>query len=67
MKNWYRSKTVWGAIAVILASLMQLAGYEFGTAEQAELTDTLSGLAGTVGGLLALYGRVTARLPISQK
>lgn len=67
MKTWYRSKTVWGALAVILASLMQLAGYEFGMAEQAELTDALSGLAGTVGGLLALYGRVTARLPISQK
>lgn len=67
MKNWYQSKTVWGALVAIGASLVRLAGYELGDAEQAELTDLLSTLAGAAGGVLALYGRLTAKLPVSQK
>lgn len=67
MKNWYQSKTVWGALTVILASLLRAAGYEFGAADEAQLTDAVSTLAAAVGGLLALYGRLTARLPISRK
>lgn len=60
MKNWYQSKTIWGALVVILASLLRLAGIEFGIAEQAELTDALTTIAGAAGGVLALYGRLTA-------
>lgn len=67
MKNWYQSKTVWGALVVILSALMRAAGYEFGEAEAAQLMDAASTIATAVGGLLALYGRLTAKLPISQK
>ena len=67
MKNWYQSKTVWGALVAIAASILRIAGLEFGEAEQAELTDAIATIAGTAGGLLALYGRVTATLPIVRK
>ncbi|MCX8998454.1 hypothetical protein NOF55_15170 [Rhizobiaceae bacterium BDR2-2] len=67
MKKWYQSKTIWGALVVIVASLLRVAGYEFGEAEQAELTDAVSTIAGALGGILALYGRLTATQAISQK
>jgi hypothetical protein len=60
MKPWYQSKTVWGALIAIAASLLGRAGLEIGGAEQAEIAEALTTLAGTVGGLLALYGRLTA-------
>lgn len=67
MKNWYQSKTIWGALVVILSALLRAAGYEFGEAEAAQLTDAAATIATAIGGLLALYGRLTAKLPISQK
>ena len=45
---------------MILTSLLRFAGIEFGLAEQAELTDALTTIAGAAGGVLALYGRLTA-------
>lgn len=67
MKNWYQSKTIWGAVVVILSAVLRAAGYEFGETDAAQLLDAVSTIATAVGGLLALYGRLTARLPISQK
>lgn len=60
MKQWYLSKTVWGALLAIGASLLQGAGIEFDPATQGDLADTLVALAGAVGGLVAIYGRLTA-------
>ncbi|KPF41101.1 hypothetical protein ACSV9I_08215 [Rhizobium sp. G187] len=59
-KPWYQSKTVWGALIAIASPLLRQAGLDLGDADQAELADALTLLAGTFGGLLALYGRVTA-------
>ncbi|ODS56784.1 MAG: hypothetical protein ABS40_08280 [Agrobacterium sp. SCN 61-19] len=59
MKPWYQSKTVWGALIAIAAPLFGRAGLELGGADQAEIAEALTTLAGTVGGLLALYGRLT--------
>ncbi|OQP85128.1 hypothetical protein BTR14_17260 [Rhizobium rhizosphaerae] len=60
-KNWYASRTVWGGIVAILASLAHLAGYTLEADDQLGLVDGLSTLAGAAGGILALYGRVRAR------
>lgn len=60
MKPWYQSKTVWGALIAIAAPLLGRAGLELGGPEQAEIAEAMTTLAGTVGGLLALYGRLTA-------
>jgi hypothetical protein len=64
-KAWYRSKTVWGALIAVAASVLQVAGVDFGVAEQGQLADIAVTLAGAVGGLLALYGRLVATTSIS--
>jgi hypothetical protein len=60
MKHWYLSKTVWGALIAIVASLLPAMGMELAGSIQGELADHLVSLAGAVGGLLAIYGRLTA-------
>ncbi|MBU2328755.1 MAG: hypothetical protein KJ755_15630 [Alphaproteobacteria bacterium] len=60
VKPWYQSKTIWGALIAIASPLLGRAGLDVGGAEQAEIAEAMTTLAGTVGGLLALYGRLTA-------
>lgn len=59
-KQWYESKSIWGAIFMILALVAQAFGYEITSPDQASLVDYFSGIAGGVGGLLAIIGRVKA-------
>ena len=59
-KQWYLSKTVWGALIAILASLLPAMGVELDAGTQARLADNLVSLAGAIGGLVAIYGRLTA-------
>ena len=61
---WYRSRTVWGALIAIAASLANAAGIEVTAGDAAELADLLVAAAGTIGGLMALYGRIFARRPM---
>ncbi len=60
MKQWYESKTVWGGLIAILASLLQAAGIDVDPGTQADLADNAMALAGAIGGLVAIYGRLTA-------
>lgn len=60
MKQWYVSKTVWGGLIAILASLLQAAGIELDSGMQGDLADNAVALAGAIGGLVAIYGRLTA-------
>ena len=60
VKAWYRSRTVWGALVAILASLAHGAGVEVTAGDEAELADLLVAAVGVVGGLLALIGRISA-------
>lgn len=66
LKPWYQSKTVWGALIAIGASLLKLAGFDLPEAAQDEIADAAVTLAGTFGGLLALYGRLTASSAIAK-
>lgn len=59
-KQWYLSKTVWGALIAILASLLPAMGMEIDGDAQSRLADDLVSLAGAIGGLVAIYGRLTA-------
>lgn len=59
-KQWYQSKTVWGAVIAMAAPLLKHVGVEMGLAEQADLADALATLASALGGVLAIYGRVKA-------
>jgi hypothetical protein len=60
MKQWYQSKTVWGALIAILAGLLQAGGVDLDADGQTQLVDSLVAISGAVGGLLALYGRLMA-------
>jgi len=67
VKMWYKSKTVWGSLIAILASVLQAAGVELGLDDQNQLADAAVTLAGTFGGLLALYGRLSASSVIATR
>jgi hypothetical protein len=55
-----QSKTFWGAVVALAASALTLAHYTLTPADAAQAVDLLSGLAGAVGGLAAIYGRLVA-------
>lgn len=59
-KKWYASKSIWGSILLIAALIAQAFGYSLGEADQAQLVDIFSGVAGSVGGVMAVVGRIIA-------
>ena len=59
-KYWYQSKTVWGSLIAILASVLQAGGFQLDEGAQGDLAEGIVALAGAIGGLLALYGRLSA-------
>lgn len=61
LKNWYMSKTVWGGLVAILASCANLLGLDIAPHEQSGLVDGLTALAAAAGGLVAIWGRISAR------
>lgn len=60
IKQWYQSKTVWGALVAIFAGLLQAGGIDLDTDSQTTLADSLVAISGAIGGLVALYGRLSA-------
>lgn len=60
MKTWYQSKTVWGALLTIGASLVNAAGYDISPADQVDFSERITTIITAAGGLLALYGRLSA-------
>lgn len=63
-KNWYQSKTVWGGLIAVAAPLLDLAGLPIDAGMQTELADRMVVFIGAVGGLLAIWGRLTANSAI---
>ncbi|PNQ25498.1 hypothetical protein C2E26_08490 [Rhizobium sp. YIC5082] len=59
-KAWYQSRTIWGALVAVFAPLFSIAGLDLPTGLQGELADGLVTVAGGIGGLVALYGRLSA-------
>ncbi|WP_160005486.1 hypothetical protein [Rhizobium sp. 18055] len=64
LKNWYSSKTIWGALVAIIASAMHFTGVDIVAADRSQIVDAIVNIAGALGGLLAVYGRVTAKSAI---
>ena len=60
MKTWYQSKTVWGALLTIGASFANAAGYDIAPADQVDFSERITTIITAAGGLLALYGRLSA-------
>jgi hypothetical protein len=59
-KNWYQSKTIWGALVAILAAIASAAGVPIDIGIQTEIVDGLVQIGGAVGALFAIYGRFSA-------
>ena len=60
-KKWYLSKTVWGALLAVAAPLLQLAGFYLDEGARSELADSITTVLGAAGGMLALFGRISAK------
>lgn len=65
MKTWYQSRTIWGAIIAISASVAHAGGYSLSVADQGQLADAALSLAGTAGGLIAIWGRMKASAKVA--
>ncbi|NLS02870.1 iron-containing alcohol dehydrogenase family protein [Rhizobium sp. P32RR-XVIII] len=66
LKHWYHSKTIWGALISVGASMLHATGFEVTAGDQGQIVDSIVSIAGAVGGLLAVYGRLTATSAIRQ-
>lgn len=60
IKLWYQSRTVWGAVVAIAASLAQMGGVQLDAVTQGDIAGNLVSLSGALGGLAAIYGRMKA-------
>lgn len=59
-KPWYASRSVWGALIAIGASLGGSFGLIIGAEEQSILADAVLQITGGLGAVVALYGRLVA-------
>ena len=64
-KEWYFSKTIWGALLAVGASVASSAGIAIDTSTQGELADIMVNITGAAGALVAIYGRLSATDMIS--
>lgn len=59
-KNWYESKTIWGALIAVAASLGGAVGINIDPESQVGLAEIMVQFTGAFGALLAIYGRLNA-------
>jgi protein-S-isoprenylcysteine O-methyltransferase Ste14 len=59
-KGLLASKTVWGGLLVVVAAVAGLFGYTFSAEDQASVVEMVERIVMAVGGLLAIWGRITA-------
>lgn len=59
-KPWYLSKTIWGALVAILATLGSMIGLEIDQPSQATLVDATLQIVTAAGAVIALFGRLVA-------
>ena len=59
-KNWWASKTVWGGLIALVAGALGVFGYTLLPDDQAALIDGGSAVAASLGGIIAIWGRVCA-------
>lgn len=60
-KPWYLSRTIWASIVTILTGAAGLTGLPLDGLDNAALTDTLLQAIGAVAGLIAIFGRLSAK------
>lgn len=60
-KPWYLSRTVWASIVTILTATAGLTGLPLDGLDNAALTDTLLQAISAISGLVAIFGRLSAK------
>lgn len=65
-KPWYASTAIWGGLVAVASGVLAVRGISVGAAEQELAVQLLTAVASTVGGALAIYGRVKASRRIGQ-
>lgn len=65
-KEWYQSSAVWGGLIALGAAIAGTFGIVIDEGARAELTDYAVAIAGGIGGLLAIYGRLKAEKQIKR-
>lgn len=60
-KKWWASKSVWGGTVAIIAGIAGVFGYAVDTGDQETIVAAITGIAGSIGGLVAVYGRIKAK------
>ena len=63
-KSWYQSKGIIGGLVAIGSAIFAIAGVDFNSTDQAELTDLIIAGVGSIGGIIAVYGRASANSKI---
>lgn len=64
-KQWYQSKTIWGALLAVGASFVSTLGISIDASTQNDLADAMIQLIGAIGAMTAIYGRLSATEIIS--
>lgn len=60
-KTWWQSKTIWGGLIAVAAAVMKASGADLSLSDQNAIADAIINLSGAIGGILAIYGRLSAR------
>lgn len=60
-KAWYQSKTIWGALIAVIASLLDGFGIKLDPTAQQQAVEAFYQASAVIGALIAVYGRLTAK------
>ncbi len=64
-KPWYLSKTIWGAVVSIAATVAAFFGLPIDETGRQGLTEGLLQIISASAGLFAIFGRISAKAAIS--
>ncbi|HEY4193846.1 MAG TPA: hypothetical protein VGM46_14465 [Mesorhizobium sp.] len=60
-KPWYLSRTIWASIVSVLTGTAGLTGLPLDGLDNGALTDTLLQIISAASGLIAIFGRLSAK------
>lgn len=63
-KPWYLSRTIWASMVTVLTGAAGLAGLPIDGLDGSALADTLLQVISAVSGLVAIFGRLSAKARI---